>query len=159
MTNSTDVWVGKAHLKGFDLVSIDLIGPPEAVEAILQALSHRNTNPLQFAQKFFSPENILQSYQSLAWLLEYSRLTRRYRMQCCCLNAPKLSTEFDLTLLISSPRECQRPGCHNPISLACVSCSRCLITLWCSPTCLETDYEPHKHLCDFGYVIRSTVGL
>ena len=156
---SPDVWIGKADVKGYDVVSVDIIGPPDATEAILQALAHRNTTPLQFAKRFTNPDNILLSYQILGWLLEYCRLTRRFRMQCNSLTSPRLSMEFDLTLLISASRECQRPGCHNEIGLSCVSCSRCLITLWCSPTCLGRDYEPHKNLCDFGYVIRSTLGL
>lgn len=155
----TDVWVGKAQVKGFDVVKVDIDGPEEEIEAILQALSHRNTTPMQFAKRFANPDKVLLSYQCMAWLLEYCRLTRRYRMQCHSLSVPKLSTEFDLTLLISAPRECQRPGCHAEIALACVSCSRCLITLWCSPTCLERDYEGHKHLCDFGYAARNTLGL
>lgn len=156
---TTDVWVCQVVLKSFDLVNIKVTGPRRPLESMLQALSLRQTSAWQLASRFPNPDNILLSYQLLCWVLEYCRATRRSKLQVECVDCPEQSREFDLTLLIATPRECQAIGCHKETALACVSCSRCLVAVWCSPMCLEQDYKDHKALCDFGHSARTALGL
>jgi len=54
---------------------------------------------------------------------------------------------LDLSELIAFEKQCCRDGCSRD---GAISCSQCKVAVWCSPECLQENFNKHQLACRLG---------
>jgi hypothetical protein len=131
-------------------VEVTVTAPEMVLRDMLEYLAARNHQMQGFMEKYQRRTDIVQTFQCLAFLIEHCRYTKSNRLTIVG-KPPGTSTNFgeepirfilDLEALNGRPKKCSKTGCPSKGN---INCSRCLITYWCSATCLEECYDSITH--------------
>eukprot|EP01102_Stenamoeba_stenopodia_P005801 TRINITY_DN16529_c0_g1_i1.p2 TRINITY_DN16529_c0_g1~~TRINITY_DN16529_c0_g1_i1.p2 ORF type:complete len:192 (-),score=34.94 TRINITY_DN16529_c0_g1_i1:190-765(-) len=128
-------------------VEVKVTAPDVVLKDMIEYLATRNHLMQGFMERYQRRTDIVQTFQCLAYLMEHCRFTKTNKL-IITGDAPRDRNEeakkyiLDLEPLNNRPKRCSKTGCP---SMGQINCSRCLITYWCSASCLEECYDSITH--------------
>ena len=121
----------------------------EQFQQIVTAVASRDHKQVQALVRQRAFATSVFAIQQLTYLMEYCRKTRKVKLvvvnETSSLAKQEREVLLDLTDFINSNKFCSLQGCGN---LGVIECSNCNIAAWCSPQCLQQDYDrDHQYVC------------
>jgi len=144
-----------------DEMVVELRAPTPTIHVeMLQILGHRQHETLS---KHFVPKygelqpDVMEAMIQTAYLMEYCRHSRMRAMVVKDSWGEEPPVRLELEELVLHPKLCERNGCNR---IGVISCSKCLITVWCSEECLsESISGNHVEVCAAGCQVRKQLSV
>lgn len=124
-------------------VEVRVSAPEPVLKDMMEYLAARNHRLKDFMDKYQRRPDIVQTFQCLAFLMEYCRHKKSNRLVVLGEQGGEyIRYILDLEGLNSREKRCSKPGCQTK---GTIYCSRCLITYWCTEKCLEQCHDSIDH--------------
>lgn len=108
----------------------------ERFDMLVGCLVERSVIPLVNETK-----DMVESFQKLAWLLEWCRMSRVPRLEIAA--GDDVAVELNLRALIDTAKQCACCSKEDQF----VTCAQCGVASWCSERCVRKNYEDHQGTC------------